>query len=238
MAIITCKNLTLGYDGRAVQEDLSFQVQEGDYFCIVGENGSGKSTLMKTLLNLQTPLSGEILFGDGLKKNEIGYLPQQTVVQRDFPASVREIVLSGCQNRHGFRFFYHKEDKALAEDAMRKMEILNLQNRCYRELSGGQQQRVLLARALCATQKVLLLDEPVSGLDPKVTAEMYRLIADLNKEGITIIMISHDIEAAVTYANRILHIGDHVFCGTTEEYLKSEAGRALTRGERGGEANG
>lgn len=176
MAQLTCQNLCVGYDGKSVLQDLNFEVFAGDYLYIVGENGSGKSTLMKTILGLQPPISGRILTGDGLRKNEIGYLPQQTVVQKDFPASVREIVLSGCQGRCGSRSFYNKEEKQLAEAAMDKMQITQLAKRCYRELSGGQQQRVLLARALCATQKMLLLDEPVSGLDPKVTAELYALI--------------------------------------------------------------
>ena len=220
MAQLTCQNLTVGYDGRAVLQGLHFEVNAGNYLCIVGENGSGKSTLMKTILGLQAPISGTILTGDGLRKNEIGYLPQQTQVQKDFPASVREIVLSGCQGRCGSRPFYNKEEKQLALDAMDKMQITQLAKRCYRELSGGQQQRVLLARALCATQKMLLLDEPVSGLDPKVTAEMYALIEKLNcEDGITVIMISHDIAAAVQYASHILHIGDTVFFGTKDAYL-------------------
>ena len=220
MAQLTCQNLCVGYDGKSVLQDLDFEVFAGDYLCIVGENGSGKSTLMKTILGLLSPISGRILTGDGLRKNEIGYLPQQTVVQKDFPASVREIVLSGCQGRCGSRPFYNKEEKQLALDAMDKMQITQLAKHCYRELSGGQQQRVLLARALCATQKMLLLDEPVSGLDPKVTAEMYALIEKLNcEDGITVIMISHDIAAAVQYASHILHIGDTVFFGTKDAYL-------------------
>ena len=236
MAQITCKNLTLGYENRAIQENLNFSINTGDYLCIVGENGSGKSTLMKTLLHLQPPISGTIELGDGLRKNEIGYLPQQTLVQRDFPASVKEIVLSGCQGRCGWRPFYNKEDKEIARKSMEKMMIQDLQDRCYRELSGGQQQRVLLARALCAAKKILLLDEPVSGLDPKVTAEMYQLIQDLNKrDGITIIMISHDIEAAVRYATHILHIGEHCFFGTKKQYLESSLGRHFT-GQEGEES--
>ena len=237
MAQITCKNLTLGYENRAIQENLNFSINAGDYLCIVGENGSGKSTLMKTLLHLQPPISGTIELGDGLRKNEIGYLPQQTLVQRDFPASVKEIVLSGCQGRCGWRPFYNKEDKEIARRAMEKMMIQDLQDRCYRELSGGQQQRVLLARALCAAKKILLLDEPVSGLDPKVTAEMYQLIEDLNKKDeITIIMISHDIEAAVRYATHILHIGEHCFFGTKKQYLESSLGRHFT-GQEGEESH-
>ena len=234
MAQLICQDLCVGYDGKAVLQDLSFAVFSGDYLCIVGENGSGKSTLMKTILGLQQPVRGRILTLDGLRKNEIGYLPQQTQVQKDFPASVREIVLSGCQGRCGSRPFYNKEEKQLAADAREKMQIAQLAKRCYRELSGGQQQRVLLARALCATRKMLLLDEPVSGLDPKVTAEMYALIEKLNREdGITVIMISHDIAAAVKYASHILHIGDAVFFGTKAEYLQSPQGR-LFAAEKGG----
>ena len=230
MAQLTCQNLCVGYDGKSVLQDLNFEVFAGDYLCIVGENGSGKSTLMKTILGLQPPTSGRILTGDGLRKNEIGYLPQQTQVQKDFPASVREIVLSGCQGRCGSRPFYNREEKKLAADAMEKMQVAPLAKRCYRTLSGGQQQRVLLARALCATQKMLLLDEPVSGLDPKVTAEMYALIQKLNYEdGITVVMISHDLNAALQYASHILHIGDAVFFGTKAAYL-NEFSQAWQRG--------
>ena len=200
MAQLTCENVSLGYDNKTILSNLSFSVNSGDYLCIVGENGSGKSTLMRTMLGLQKPMSGEISLGDGLKKGEIGYLPQQTDVQKNFPASVKEIVLSGCQARAGLRPFYNNQEKEMAANAMKKMRIEEFSKRCYRELSGGQQQRVLLARALCATQKILLLDEPVSGLDPKVTAEMYELISGLNKEGITIIMISHDIDVAISEA--------------------------------------
>ncbi|MCR4694489.1 MAG: metal ABC transporter ATP-binding protein [Pseudobutyrivibrio sp.] len=235
MAYITVSDLSLGYDAHSILEGLNFTVKAGDYLCIVGENGSGKTTLMKTLLHLQEPLGGQILIGDGLKTNEIGYLPQQTLVQKDFPASVREIVLSGCQGRCGFRPFYSKEEKQLAEENMSRMGISHLANRCYRELSGGQQQRVLLARALCATRKVLLLDEPVSGLDPRVTIEMYELIKDLNKDGITIIMISHDIAAAVRYASHILHISTKIFFGTKDEYLKSDIGKFFLMQQEGGD---
>lgn len=236
MAQLICQDLCVGYDGKAVLQDLSFAVFSGDYLCIVGENGSGKSTLMKTILGLQQPVRGRILTLDGLRKNEIGYLPQQTQVQKDFPASVREIVLSGCLGRCGSRPFYNKGEKQLALDAMDKMQITQLARRCYRELSGGQQQRVLLARALCATQKMLLLDEPVSGLDPKVTAEMYALIEKLNREdGITVVMISHDMTAAIKYASHILHIGDTVFFGAKAAYLQSPQGR-LFAAEKGGDA--
>ena len=236
MAQLTCQNLTVGYDGRTVLQGLNFEVNPGDYLCILGENGSGKSTLMKTILGLQAPIGGRILTGDGLRKNEIGYLPQQTQAQKDFPASVREIVLSGCQGRCGSRPFYSKEEKRLAEENIGKMGIGSLTKRCYRELSGGQQQRVLLARALCATRKMLLLDEPVSGLDPRVTAEMYGLIETLNREeGITVMMISHDISAALKYASHILHIGDSVFFGTKADYLQSPQGKVFDSG-KGGEA--
>ncbi|MGN0355973.1 MAG: metal ABC transporter ATP-binding protein [Muricoprocola sp.] len=232
MAQFICKELTLGYDGNPILENLSFSVSAGDYLCIIGENGAGKSTLMRTILGLQPPMKGQVSMGDGLKANEIGYLPQQTVVQKDFPASVREIVRSGCQGQCGFRPFYNKKEKELAEENIKKMGIEHLADRCYRELSGGQQQRVLLARALCATRKLLLLDEPVSGLDPKVTQEMYELIRKLNQEdGITIIMISHDLEAALRYASHILHIGKKIYFGKKEDYVKSEIGRNFITAE-------
>ena len=234
MSFITVKNLEVGYEKKTITEPINFKVDKQDYLCIVGENGAGKSTLMKTLLGLIKPVAGEIEFGDGLKANEIGYLPQQTVVQRDFPASVKEIVLSGCQARAGLRPFYNKEEKKLAEENMERMGISSLADSCYRELSGGQQQRVLLARALCATRKVLLLDEPVSGLDPKVTADMYELINGLNREGITIIMISHDIAAAVRYAAHILHIGANLFYGSREEYMENDEGRFFLKSQEGG----
>ena len=223
MALLTVKNLKLGYEGKTVAEGLNFTVNSGDYLCIVGVNGSGKTTLMKTILHLNPPISGKIETGEGLKPSEIGYLPQQTEIQRDFPASVWEIVLSGNLGHSGFRPFYTKKEKAAAKSSLEKMGIAGLTKCCYRELSGGQQQRVLLARALCATSKMLLLDEPVSGLDPTVTAEMYDLINGLNKEGITVIMISHDIKAALKYATHILQIGKDNFFGTKEEYLKSGA---------------
>lgn len=219
MAQLICNNLVLGYDSKIIINDLSFSVNKGDYLAIIGENGSGKSTLMKTILRLNKPLSGTIQTGDGLLPDEIGYLPQQTMVQKDFPASVREIVLSGCQSRCGRRPWYNKEEKLLAEQNMVKMGIYELADRCYRELSGGQQQRVLLARALCATQKMLLLDEPVTGLDPQVTEEMYDLIQTLHSSGITIIMISHDIEAALKYATHVLHIGQDLFYGTRDQFV-------------------
>ncbi len=231
MAYITATDLALGYDSHIIVQGLNFSVDRGDYLCIVGENGSGKTTLMKTLLHLRQPMGGQILTGDGLDPNEIGYLPQQTNIQRDFPASVKEIVLSGCLGRCGLRPFYRKAEKDLAKENMQRMGIEELANRCYRDLSGGQQQRVLLARALCAAEKVLLLDEPVAGLDPVVTAQMYELIAGLNKEGITIIMISHDISAALMYASHILHIGEDIFFGTRDEYLKSKTGRIFAAGQ-------
>ena len=227
MAQLICKDLSLGYEGKEILGGISFTVNAGDYLCIVGENGSGKSTLMKTILGLHAPLGGEIRTEEGLHQNQIGYLPQQTLVQRDFPASVFEIVLSGCQGRRGLRPFYTKADRALALENIEKMGISHLTRRCYRELSGGQQQRVLLARALCATRKVLLLDEPVSGLDPKVTAEMYALISQLNREGITIIMISHDLDAALRDASHLLHVGRKVFFGTREAYLASDLARGF-----------
>lgn len=232
---LICKNVSLGYENHIVSEGIDFTVSQGDYLCIVGENGAGKSTLMKALLGLHPPLSGKIEFSDGLKQNEIGYLPQQNNFQRDFPASVQEVVISGCLNRCGLRPFYRRAEHEAAHTNMEKLGIWPLRERCYRELSGGQQQRVLLARALCATRKLLLLDEPVSGLDPSATAEMYAIIRHLNKEeGITVLMISHDIFAATREADHILHLAHRpLFFGNTEDYRKSDVGRAFLRMEEG-----
>lgn len=228
MALIELKNVTMSYEGGKVINELSFSVNKGDYLCIVGENGSGKTTLIKGLLRLKKLDSGEIRFGDGLKKSEIGYLPQQTDMQKDFPASVKEVVLSGRIRQKGFKPFFTSNDKKAAADAMTKLEIEDLAGRCYHELSGGQQQRVLLARAICASEKLLILDEPVSGLDASAAEEMYAVIDKLNKEGITIIMISHDIKKVLTSAGYILHIGNHrdLFYGKSTDYKKyaSEGG--------------
>ena len=204
MAQLTCQNLRVGYDGKSVLQDLSFEVFAGDYLCIVGENGSGKSTLMKTILGLQPPISGRILTGDGLRKNEIGYLPQQTVVQKDFPASVREIVLSGCQGRCGSRPFYNKEEKQLAEENIRKMQIDKLSKRCYRELSGGQQQRVAIARAMALDPEILFFDEPTSALDPELTGEILKVMRELAQEHMTMVVVTHEMSFARNVADRVI----------------------------------
>ncbi len=234
MALIETKNLTLSYENMTVIENMSFEVNSGDYLCIIGANGSGKSTLMKSLLSLKKPVGGSITFGDGLRRNEIGYLPQQTGAQRDFPANVGEVVISGCLNSRGLRPFYSAKERALAMENMMKLGIWDFRKRSYRELSGGQQQRVLLARALCATKKLLLLDEPVSGLDPMVTAELYSIISGINKSGVTVIMVTHDISAALKYASHILCMrSDEWFFGSKREFLSSNASEFL----RGGTEN-
>ena len=227
MALLVCKDLILGYEGRTVISNLSFSLEEGDYLCIVGANGSGKSTLMRTLLGLKVQMSGQIIWDEKLKKTDIGYLSQQVMVQKDFPATVKEIVLSGYLNKQGLRPFYTKEEKQLASDNMAKLGISTIGNHCYSDLSGGQKQRVLLARALSATGKILFLDEPVAGLDLKTTEDTYDIVSELNNRGVTIIMISHDIFTSVKYASHILHIDDNTvsFFGTKEEYARSDIGR-------------
>lgn len=231
MALLTFDQVTVGYDGVSVLSDVSFSVNAGDYLCIVGENGSGKSSLMKAMLGLIRPYVGSITMSDGLHQNEIGYLPQQTEAQRDFPASVMEVVLSGTLNRSGFHPFYTKADKQLAIQNLKLLNIEQFTNHCYHDLSGGQQQRVLLARALCATKKLLLLDEPVSGLDPLVTAEFYRIIHNLNREyGLTVIMVTHDSDVAITEATHILHLHHKpLFFGKTEDYLASDLAKRFFR---------
>lgn len=227
MALIACENISLGYEGEVILENINFSLNGGEYLCIVGENGTGKSTLVKGLLKLKKPMSGNILYEEGLKSSEIGYLPQQTLAQKDFPASVYEVVLSGRLNSLGMKPFFGRKDKKDAIEKMNLMGIADLKNKCYHDLSGGQQQRVLLARAMCATKKLILLDEPVAGLDPIATVELYDLIADINKKyGITVIMVSHDMEATVKYASHILHLSHkQLFFGKKEDYLKTEESR-------------
>ena len=211
MALLKCEDLTLGYEDITLAEGVNFEVNEGEYWCITGENGTGKTTLMKTVLGLRQPLKGKIIHGDGLRKNEIGYLPQRTEYQKDFPASVREIVLSGFQGALGFRPFYSAAQKAAAMENLKRMGVEDLADKSFGNLSGGQQQRVLLARAICATRKMLLLDEPVAGLDVNAEAEMYKLIESLNKEEkIAIIMVTHDLESAREYATHEIHFGEEV----------------------------
>jgi len=222
MPLIDCENVTIGYDNYIAVKNVSFNVDRGDYLCIVGENGSGKSTLMKGILKLLPLISGSIEFGD-IKQTEIGYLPQQTIIQRDFPASVYEVILSGCLSRRGLKPFYSKKEKNLADEKIEQLDIKHLRNKSYRDLSGGQQQRVLLARALCSTDKLIVLDEPVAGLDPVVTAELYKLIQKLNCDlGVAVIMISHDIHGVLPFANKILHLNtEAMFYGSVEDYKKS-----------------
>lgn len=205
MSYIKVKDLSLGYDNEIVCSNINFEIHKNDYLCIIGENGAGKSTLIKTLLDLKEKKSGIITFSDNLKKSEIGYLPQQTVVQKDFPATVQEVVLSGMLSHLKYRPFYTKKEKKRAKQEMDKLGITHLQNKSYRLLSGGQQQRVLLARALCASDKIILLDEPVTGLDPQVTQEFYALLKELNKQGMTIVMVSHDL-SVLNYATHVLYL--------------------------------
>lgn len=232
MNLITCKNLSFTYDGITAVKELNFTVKQNDYLCIVGENGAGKSTLIKGLLQLKKPSSGTLYMENGFCAKEIGYLPQQTIVQKDFPATVYEVVLSGCLNQLGIKPFYTKKEKAIVKQNLKIMGIATLENRCYRELSGGQQQRVLLARALCATKKLILLDEPVAGLDPVATQELYELVQKINTDlGITVIMVSHDIQATMSYAKHILHMcRTQLFFGTTEAYKNSSIGRRFLGG--------
>ena len=230
--LLDCRDTALGYEGKPVWEHLSFQVHSGDYVCIVGENGSGKSTLVKSLLGLLHPMAGEIVRSPSLRSGAIGYLPQQTKAQKDFPATVTEVVRSGFLSGKGMRFFYTPKEKSTALMHMGKLGVLELKDRCYRELSGGQQQRVLLARALCAAGRLLLMDEPFTGLDPTVTNELYDVVDKLNHEqGVTVIMVTHDVPEALRHASRILHLGAEHFDGTAEEYRQSPLYRRLMGGD-------
>ena len=222
--LIKGEHIDLGYEGEAIVKDISFSISEGDYLCILGENGAGKSTLVKAILSLHAPLKGEIEFSPQIRKNEIGYLPQQSSAQKSFPASVEEVVLSGRVNSLSRKFFYTKEDRKIALSNLSRLGIENLRKKSFSELSGGQMQRVLLARALCACKKLLLLDEPVTGLDPHTTSEFYRMVDDLNDDGLTIIMVTHDIHPALNSADHVMYLGRGYFYGRKDDYFKSEMG--------------
>lgn len=234
MTLIRCNDVTLGYEGVTAVSHLSFTVEEGDYLCIIGDNGTGKSTLMRAILGLKRTSGGTVSYEAGLRQNQIGYLAQQTEVQKDFPASVWEVVLSGCLNRKGIVPLYTPGDKKRAVAAMETLSIVNLKNKCYRELSGGQQQRVLLARALCAADRLFALDEPTTGLDPNMTTEFFAFMQRLNQtKGTAVVMVTHDTHCAVKYAKHILQLtaADYFF-GTKEEYLDSAIGRKYIGGHR------
>ena len=231
MALICCKQITMQYENVPVLENVSFLVEEGDYLAIVGENGSGKSTLIKGLLGLMKPKSGTIAYGEGFRASAIGFLPQQTAVQKDFPASVREVVLSGCRDAQGYRPYYTKAQKTRAAHEMERLGILPLAKKSYRELSGGQQQRVLLARALAGASRLLILDEPTNGLDALITAELYEIMESVHRQGTAVIVISHDIKGSVQRAKHILHLGQkEMFFGTCEQYRQSPLGKSFLKG--------
>ena len=225
--LIVCRDASLGYEGQSVLAHLDLTIRAGDYLCIVGDNGSGKSTLLRGLLGLLSPQSGEILRAPELRQGAVGYLPQQTRAQRDFPATVYEVVLSGCLNQKGLRFFYTAAQKSAALMNMGKLGILELKDQSYRDLSGGQQQRVLLPRALCAARSLLILDEPITGLDPAAAQDLYKTLSYLNrKEGMAVVMVTHDLRAALRSARTVLHIGhSSYFLGTVKDYLASPQGR-------------
>ena len=231
MKLIECKKISMSYEGVTAFSNVSFSLDQGDYMLLLGENGSGKSTLIKGLLGLKQAAAGKIEL-NGITPRQIGYLPQQSPAQKDFPATVREVILSGCLGSGGFCPFYTKEQKKTADKCIRHLHLEDIQKKSFRELSGGQQQRVLIARALCATDKLLLLDEPVTGLDAVVTAEMYDLINHLNKaHNVTIIMISHDLANSLKYANKVLHLSANAsFFGDTEEYVKTEYYKNMIKG--------
>lgn len=229
MTVLDAQNISVEYEGVAALKNVSFRVEKGEYLVVVGENGSGKSTLIKAILGIAELSSGRVRLNGGIKKSEIGYLPQQTEMQKDFPATVDEVVLSGCIASKEIFPFYTSKDRRLAAHSMELLEIANIRKRSFRELSGGQRRRVLLARALCSAKAMLVLDEPVAGLDPLISSEFYSLLRQLNQEGMTIIMVSHDIVAAKENADKILHLDtDIFFFGSADEYMRSETGKRFS----------
>ena len=221
--LIDCRDAALGYEGRPIWEHLTFQVRRGDYLCIVGDNGSGKSTLLKSMLGLLRPLSGEIRLDESLRRGAIGYLPQQTRAQKDFPATVSEVVLSGFLSARGWKFFYTPAQKSQALQHMGKLGILELKDKCYRELSGGQQQRVLLARALCAAGDLLVLDEATSGLDPAARSEILDILLDfIQDERHSVLLSSHITTDLEQIADTIayLHHGQLLFAKNKDDLME------------------
>lgn len=218
--MIKLENLTIGYDNQIILKDVNLSINEGEYVCILGANGSGKSTLLKTVLGLIKPLTGKIIID---KKTSIGYVPQAKMLQQDFPATVNEIVMSGCLKKMKWRPFYTKKERDLANKNMKLLQISSLKNKSFSELSGGQQQRALIARALCATNKVLFLDEPFTALDGYGALKLYGILKKLNRdEHVTIVVISHDVDTILRYANHVIHVDETiVFDGTKEDYLES-----------------
>lgn len=235
--LLECQEAAFGYEKQLVIKDLSFCISQGDYVCVVGENGSGKSTLIKGLLGLIPVSAGQVLYGDAIADRIIGYLPQQASMQKDFPSTVWEVVLSGCLAGGKKRFFYTGEDKEKAKKQIQRFGLEELLRKRFSELSGGQQQRVLIARALCATERLLILDEPVTGLDPTVTRELYDTLEKLNRVYQTaIVMVTHDVNGALPYAHKVLHIGpEGYFFGSKKEYLNSKQGKSLLGVFREGE---
>ena len=223
--LIVCRDVSLGYEGQTVLSHLDLIIRDGDYLCIVGDNGSGKSTLLRGLLGLLAPQAGEILRAPELERGAVGYLPQQTRAQRDFPATVFEVALSGCLNQKGSRFFYTRAQKSQTLMNLGKLGVLEWKDKCYRELSGGQQQRVLLA--LCAAGRLLILDEPITGLDPAAAQDLYKTLDYLNRtEHMAIVMVTHDLAPALRSAKTVFHIGQRgTFLGTVADYLASPQGR-------------
>ena len=232
MTLIECKKLSVGYDKKVVCKDINFKVEAGEYLCIMGENGSGKSTLLKTILGLNKAVFGKVIFEKSLSKNKLGYLPQQNDFQKDFPATVKEVIMSGFISQMGLRPFYNKAEKNKANGIIEFLGLENLTKNGFKELSGGQQQRVLLARALCATDKILVLDEPTNGLDSKTTNQFYKLLKNLNNSGLTIIMVSHNLDKVMEYASHIVYLKDSmIFNGTKQEFESSDIMSALKVGE-------
>ncbi|MDR1952436.1 MAG: metal ABC transporter ATP-binding protein [Elusimicrobiota bacterium] len=230
MALIQCVDLSFAYNGNTVLSDVNFSVQKGDYICIVGANGSGKSTLIKGILGLKKQSNGEIIFGDGLKSADVGYIPQQNAIQKNFPANVYEIVASGRLNKCGLRPFYNKQDKKIIDENLNLFGIENLKHKSFSELSGGQQQKVLLARALCSAEKLLILDEPASSLDPSAAADLYALLKKINDKSIAIIIVSHDLTNSFLNSKKVLHLENkQIFFGSVEDYIKSDTAQRFMR---------
>lgn len=222
MPLIEFKDLCIGYEHKVIIKNINLEINDGEYVCVFGDNGVGKTTFLKTILGLIPPLSGSIIIEDTFNKKEVGYLPQRMQLKPEFPASCFEIVLSGCVNRLKIWPFYRKSHRDLAIEKMKLLGVANLKDKPFRVLSGGQQQRILLARALCATDRLLILDEPFTGLDYHAAKSLYDLLEKINKQlNVTIIVVSHFMEDILAYSTKVVHLSkEEVFCGTPEQYVQ------------------
>ncbi|MBQ4354189.1 MAG: ATP-binding cassette domain-containing protein [Clostridia bacterium] len=217
-ALLTCQNLTVGYEGVRLCTDISFTLHTGEYMSIIGPSGIGKSALAGTILGVQKPAEGEVIYENGMQRTDIGCLPQEQVIRSS--VTVREVVLEGCLH-HTKKWFVGRAEKEFAMHNLERVGLADFAKRRFGDLSGGQRQRVLLARALCSAKKLLILDEPMHGLDAYAKDEIFHEIVKINESGIAVMLID-----ANAVDGTVLHLSDRqLFCGSVTDYIRSVPGQ-------------